>query len=49
MFYFYLFFCVLLPVASVILFLRSVKLTGMPANARLIVDAWNSVSGRDRA
>jgi len=42
--YVYLFICLVLPIISVILFFRSLKLTGMPANARLLVDVWDFVS-----
>lgn len=45
MLYFYLFLCIVLLVAVTIYYFRSLKSSGVPANAQLIIDAWNSVAG----
>jgi len=42
--YIYLIFPILLLIVVTILFLRSLKSSEIPANAQLLVDAWNSVA-----
>lgn len=42
MFYLAIILLLILPVIVTIIFLRSTKASGMPANAKLLVDAWNS-------
>lgn len=48
MLYIYLILPILLLIVVTILFLRSLKSSGIPANAQLLVDAWNSVAGNCR-
>lgn len=49
MLYIYLYVLLLVLVAITILFLYSLKSLGIPGNAQLIVDAWNSVSDSGRS
>lgn len=44
MLYFYLFFLLFFLGAITINFIRSLKSSTIPPNAKLIIDAWNSVS-----
>ena len=46
--YIYLIFPILLLIVVTILFLRSLKSSGIPANAQLLVDAWNSAADNGR-
>jgi hypothetical protein len=46
MLYLYLFLCIVLLVAVTIYFFQSLKSSGIPANAKLIIDAWNSLPGK---
>jgi len=44
MLYFYLFFLLVLLAVVTLYYFRSLKSSGIPANAQLIIDAWNSIS-----
>jgi len=46
MLYLYLFLLIVSLVTVLIVFVRAIKSSGVPANAQLIVDVWNSVSQR---
>ena len=43
MIYIFILFCIALLIGVTVFFFSTFKSAGVPANARLIIDAWNSV------
>ncbi len=48
MLYFFLFLLFIVLAAVAVCFLRSLKSSEMPPNAKLIVDAWNATSNAEK-
>lgn len=44
MLYMYIFLLLLVPVGVTVYYFRSLLRSGIPANAKLLVDAWNSIA-----
>lgn len=49
MVYIYIFLLVVLPLAALLYFLRTVRKNGVPPNCQLLVDAWNSTLSQKKS
>ena len=48
MVYLYIFLLVIIPVAATFCFLYALRNDGLPANSKLLVDAWNMSSEQNK-